>query len=294
MKIRNGFVSNSSSSSFVVTKNTTTVNVFKDFVLAKIKRDIDLEWHNGEDENWVKENKKQLQYCLEWANNHQNYDKPLTFPYSFNGETDIWRGDDNKIYIDTCNNDQYNDYIEYLNYGPDSSDEYDQCFKGRLLNGKGVEYEDARFKIIKLPEEKTVCVSGYFNPLHVGHVRLFKAAKALGTKLVVVLNNDAQAIEKKGGIIINQDDRKELIEALKCVDECVIAVDKDRTVCKTLKWIEPDIFANGGDRVEGTIPESIVCKVLNIEMIYGVGGDKHDSSTDIIKRAKGLENERKD
>ncbi len=137
-------------------------------------------------------------------------------------------------------------------------------------------------------KETIVCVSGYFNPLHVGHVRLFEAAKALGTELVVVLNNDAQAIKKKGGIIINQDDRKELICALRCVDECVIAIDTDKTVCQTLELIKPDIFVNGGDRTSDNVPENKVCEEYGIGMVYNVGGTKYDSSTDIIQRAKEL------
>ncbi len=157
--------------------------------------------------------------------------------------------------------------------------------KGLAVTKDGIELE---IEVVKSHEDKVVCVSGYFNPLHVGHIRLFQAAKALGAKLVVVLNNDAQAIEKKGGIIIKEDDRRELICALRCVDECVIAVDKDKTVCETLKLVNPDIFANGGDRVNDNVPEVGVCKENNIKLVWNVGGDKYDSSTDIITRANRL------
>jgi cytidyltransferase-like protein len=135
-------------------------------------------------------------------------------------------------------------------------------------------------------EEKIVCISGYFNPMHIGHVRMMKDAKALGTKLIVIVNNDKQAFAKKGKIIINEKDRLEMVNAIKWVDDAIIAIDEDRTVRETLKKIKPDIFANGGDRGEGNVPEDEVCKELGIEMVYNVGeGGKVDSSTDIIKRA---------
>ncbi len=134
-------------------------------------------------------------------------------------------------------------------------------------------------------KEKVVCVSGYFNPIHVGHLRMFRDAKALGTKLIVIVNNDKQAFAKKGKIIINENDRLEIVKSIKWVDDAIIAIDEDRTVCETLRIIKPDIFANGGDRVEGNVPEKDVCEELDIEMVYNVGGGKADSSTDIIKRA---------
>jgi len=134
-------------------------------------------------------------------------------------------------------------------------------------------------------KEKVVCVSGYFNPIHVGHLRMFRDAKALGTKLIVIVNNDKQAFAKKGKIIINENDRLEIVKSIKWVDDAIIAIDGDRTVCETLRMIKPNIFANGGDRVEGNVPEKDVCEELGIEMVYNVGGGKADSSTDIIKRA---------
>ena len=136
-----------------------------------------------------------------------------------------------------------------------------------------------------MKKEKIVCVSGYFNPIHVGHIRMFRDAKALGTKLIVIINNDKQALAKKGKIIIPENDRLEIVKAIKWVDDAIIAIDKDKTVCETLRKIKPDIFANGGDRIEGNVPEDKVCEELGIEMIYNVGGEKADSSTDIIKRA---------
>ncbi len=133
--------------------------------------------------------------------------------------------------------------------------------------------------------EKVICVSVYANPIHVGHIRLMKDAKALGDKLIVIVNNDKQAVMKKGKIIVNENDRMEVISAIKWVDEVVLSIDEDPTVRETLRKVHPDVFANGGDRVDGNVPEDEVCAELGIEMVYNVGGGKADSSTDIIKRA---------
>lgn len=134
---------------------------------------------------------------------------------------------------------------------------------------------------------KTVCVSGYFTILHVGHVRMFKEAKALGDKLVVILNNDDQLKAKKGYVVVSASNRKEIIEEFACVDEVVISIDTDGSVCKTLEMIKPNIFANGGDRVLENIPEVDVCKRNNIEMVWNVGhGGKVDSSSRLIEEMK--------
>lgn len=136
---------------------------------------------------------------------------------------------------------------------------------------------------------KVVIVSGFFNPLHGGHLDMIEAAALLGDKLVVVVNNDIQQVIKKGKVILNEQNRARLIGALRVVDETVIAVDEDPPVIRTLQMIalqHPDdelIFANGGDRAsEKEVPETQVCKDYNIEMVFGVGGtEKADSSTRI-------------
>jgi D-beta-D-heptose 7-phosphate kinase/D-beta-D-heptose 1-phosphate adenosyltransferase len=132
----------------------------------------------------------------------------------------------------------------------------------------------------------TVCVSGYFTVLHKGHIKLFEEAKKLGDKLVVIVNNNDQQKQKKGKLIHNSKDIKYIIENLKMVDEAVVSIDKDRTVCETLRIIKPDIFANGGDRVLDNIPEDKVCSELGIKMIFNVGGGKINSSSDILKRGE--------
>ncbi len=134
----------------------------------------------------------------------------------------------------------------------------------------------------------TVAVSGYFMYLHKGHVRLFKAAKELGDKLVVIVNSDAQQKMKKGKIVMPEEDRVELISAIRYVDEVVVAIDEDRTVCKTLEKVKPDIFANGGDRTDGNVPEAEICEKNGIEMRYNVGGEKVDSSSRIFDELKKI------
>ncbi len=142
-----------------------------------------------------------------------------------------------------------------------------------------------------------VIVSGYFSPLHVGHLDMIEAAAALGDKLVVIVNNNEQQIAKKGKLIIDQSDRLRLVEALRVVDEAIIAVDDDRTVSASLQAVaesHPDhdlIFANGGDRRPEFVPESEVCRQHGIDLVFGVGGeDKADSSTR-INMELGVESE---
>src|SRR3989344_7928937 len=125
---------------------------------------------------------------------------------------------------------------------------------------------------------KSVAVSGYFDPLHIGHIEYLKLAKALGDKLIVILNNDKQILIKRGKTpFMNQEQRKKLLESIKYVDEVFISIDEDKSVCESLKEIRPDIFAKGGDRFAYEIPETKICKELNIKIIDGLG-DKIASS----------------
>lgn len=133
-------------------------------------------------------------------------------------------------------------------------------------------------------------VSGYFNPLHVGHLRMMEAARTLTGHLIVIVNNDAQQMLKKGRIILPLADRLEIVRALRVTDEAVASVDDDESVRRTLRAVRgsyPDtalVFANGGDRADAArISEAGVCGELGIELRFGVGGDeKADSSTRII------------
>jgi len=140
-------------------------------------------------------------------------------------------------------------------------------------------------KINNKKKKIIVAVSGYFNPVHIGHVRLFEEAKKLGTKLVVIVNNDKQ-VKLKGSIpFMDEKERVEIVAAIAAVDNVILAIDKDRTVCKTLELIRPDIFCNGGDRVEKNVPEVGVCKKINCKMIFNVGkGGKVQSSSWLLEK----------
>ena len=132
-----------------------------------------------------------------------------------------------------------------------------------------------------------VAVSGYFDPIHIGHLEYLKMAKDLGNYLIVIVNNDYQSNLKKGKSFMNELDRVEIVKALKLVDEVFLSIDQDRTVCKSLEKLKPDIFANGGDRLTDEIPEAEVCKNFNIKMIDGLG-EKIRSSSELtgIKEIK--------
>ena len=138
-----------------------------------------------------------------------------------------------------------------------------------------------------------VAVSGGFDPLHIGHVRLFQAARKLGDKLVVILNNDNWLQTKKGFVFMPEKERKELIEAYPFVDKVILTThtmnDRDRSVVKALKKLKPAVFANGGDRKPSgdPIPEVAVCKKLGTKVIYNVGrGGKVQSSSWMIGAAR--------
>ncbi len=134
---------------------------------------------------------------------------------------------------------------------------------------------------------KKVCISGYFDPLHVGHIEYINKAKKLGDYLVVIVNNNLQCKLKKGKFFMDENDRVEIVKNLKSVDEVFLSIDDDKTVCKSLKKLKPSIFANGGDRKNYEIPESKVCDMYGIEIIDGLG-DKIRSSSDLtgIKEIK--------
>lgn len=130
-----------------------------------------------------------------------------------------------------------------------------------------------------------VAASGFFDPLHVGHVEYLKKAKELGDKLVVIVNNDKQAILKKGYEFMPFKERVEIIKAVKYVDEVYPSIDEDPTVCKSLEAVRPNIFAKGGDRFAGEIPEAATCKKIGARIIDGLG-NKIQSSSELVKKRK--------
>ena len=133
--------------------------------------------------------------------------------------------------------------------------------------------------------EKIICVSGGFDPIHIGHVRMIQDAAKLG-KVIVVANSDEWLVRKKGYVFMPYQERQEILYAIKGVVDVCEANDKDDTVCESLKIIKPHIFANGGDRGNKNTPEMEVCRALGIQMIWGVGGnDKPQSSSWLVDKA---------
>jgi len=127
--------------------------------------------------------------------------------------------------------------------------------------------------------KKVVAVSGYFDPIHVGHLDYLEMSKKLGDKLVVIVNNNNQCVLKKGKPFMDEDDRVRIVKSLSIVDEVFLSIDTDKTVCKSLEAIKPDVFANGGDRATSEVPESIICDKYSIEMIDGLGDKIRSSSS---------------
>lgn len=144
---------------------------------------------------------------------------------------------------------------------------------------------------------KIVIESGYFNPLHGGHLDMIEAGKKMGDKLIVIVNNDKQQLLKKGKIILDENNRLRLIQSLRAVDEAILSIDEDPTIIKTLEMVAKQhpgnelVFANGGDRdSEKEIPESEVAHRYNIELVFDAGGNTKADSSTRINRATGHEN----
>ena len=142
---------------------------------------------------------------------------------------------------------------------------------------------------------RVIVISGYFNPIHSGHIDYIKSAKQRGDVLVVIVNNDNQ-VELKGSTPFqNENERFKIVNNIKGVDRTVLSIDEDATVCESLRMVyktyEDDpffhqmFFCNGGDRKEGGVPEDILTEELGIEMLYNIGGEKVQSSSELIKNA---------
>ena len=133
--------------------------------------------------------------------------------------------------------------------------------------------------------KKGIIVSGYFNPIHKGHIEYFNQAKALADELFVIVNNDSQRILKGSKEFQKEQERIFIVSNIKSVDHCILSIDKDRTVIKTIEKISQDFgkeydlnFANGGDQNNNTIPERPICDQMGISLIDGLG-DKIQSSS---------------
>lgn len=138
--------------------------------------------------------------------------------------------------------------------------------------------------------KKIIITSGYFNPMHPGHINLFKGAKALGDFLIVIVNNDEQTRTKGSAEFMDENDRIEIVKSIKYVDEVFLSIDKGKSISESLKVVAlkfPNcqiFFAKGGDRNVGNIPEEEkkVCEEFNIQVVNGVGGGKVQSSSWLI------------
>jgi cytidyltransferase-like protein len=136
-----------------------------------------------------------------------------------------------------------------------------------------------------MKNKKSIAVSGGFDPVHVGHVRMIAHAASIGD-VVIVLNSDEWLERKKGYSFMGWDQRAEIMSNIKGVTRVVSCDDSDGTVCDALKFLKSDMnlsaFANGGDRVKTNTPEMDVCKNLNIELIWNCGGEKIESSSVLV------------
>jgi D-beta-D-heptose 7-phosphate kinase/D-beta-D-heptose 1-phosphate adenosyltransferase len=137
---------------------------------------------------------------------------------------------------------------------------------------------------------KAIIVSGYFNPLHKGHLELFEKAKAAGDQLWVVVNSDLQRELKGSKEFMHQDERLLIVSAIGIVDKALISIDTDKTQCATLADLADKYstayelyFANGGDQNNDSIPEVSVCQQKGIGLIEGLG-DKIQSSSWLLKK----------
>lgn len=139
-------------------------------------------------------------------------------------------------------------------------------------------------------KKKAIIVSGYFNPIHKGHLEYFAKAKSMADELFVIVNSDLQRSLKGSKEFQNEEERVIIVSHIREVDKTILSIDKDRTVCETIRKIVTDYgkdyeiaFANGGDQNNETIPEKPVCKKLGVALIDGLGG-KIQSSSWLLKK----------
>lgn len=144
---------------------------------------------------------------------------------------------------------------------------------------------------------KKIVVSGGFDPVHIGHLEMLKEAREIGDHLTVILNSDKFLKEKKGFIFMPFKERKKILLGFSVVDDVRKCIDKDNTVCETLKLLrlknKVDVFANGGDRKnKNDIPEYKICKKLKIKMIFNIGGGKIQSSSELTDQFRNYSENR--
>ena len=135
-------------------------------------------------------------------------------------------------------------------------------------------------------EKPLIAVSGGFDPVHIGHIRMIQDASRYGD-VMVIINSDDWLVRKKGYAFMSWDERAEIMGNIKGVTLVTSVDDSDGTVCEALKRHKPDVFANGGDRKSENTPEMVVCEKLGIQMMWSVGGnDKPQSSSWLVNKIK--------
>jgi len=133
-------------------------------------------------------------------------------------------------------------------------------------------------------ERKTVMVSGGFDPVHVGHIRMIREAAEYGD-VIVIANSDNWLHRKKGFVFMEFEKRSEILSSIKGVLQVDSVDDTDGTVCEAIRRHQPDYFANGGDRGRTNTPEQDVCEEMGVELLWGIGGDyKADASSTLVNR----------
>lgn len=130
----------------------------------------------------------------------------------------------------------------------------------------------------------TIMLSGGFDPIHIGHIRMILAATELGN-VIIAVNSDKWLMDKKGYVFMPWNERCEILSSIRGVEDVMVVDDTDGTVCEVLQLFKPDIFGNGGDRTSKNTPEMEVCKDLGIEMVWGLGGNKIQSSSELVGTA---------
>lgn len=140
-----------------------------------------------------------------------------------------------------------------------------------------------------VPEKKpTVMVSGGFDPVHAGHIRMIREAASFGD-VIVIANSDDWLFRKKGFVFMTFEQRAEILNAIKGVILVDSVDDTDGTVCEAIRRLKPDYFANGGDRGKSNTPEQAVCEELSVNLLWEVGGDKKvASSSELVKNSKSF------
>ena len=141
-----------------------------------------------------------------------------------------------------------------------------------------------------MDKQKAIIVSGYFNPIHKGHLEYFNNAKSISDKLFVIVNNDLQRALKGSKEFQDENERMMIVSNIKAVDKAILSIDTDRTVCATIKMIAEEFgseydlgFANGGDQNNAICPEKTICELMNVALIDGLG-DKIQSSSWLLKK----------